>query len=122
MTAVDILTALNYRADYSGRMAPGLFLWLTKRHAIVNNVHTYLYERTRIQKEEKKREIVLNSASKQSNTISSRNWSLIRDKQHCFWIMRGFIQVQGQVCYSKVLRVMILCLTSIQCLLLKMCN
>lgn len=29
MKAVDILTALNYRADYSGRMAPGLFLWLT---------------------------------------------------------------------------------------------
>lgn len=29
MTAVDILAALNYRADYSGRMAPGLFLWLT---------------------------------------------------------------------------------------------
>lgn len=29
MKAVDILAALNYRADYSGRMAPGLFLWLT---------------------------------------------------------------------------------------------
>lgn len=29
VTAVDTLAALNYRADYSGRMAPGLFLWLT---------------------------------------------------------------------------------------------
>lgn len=29
MKAVDILTALNYRADYSGSVAPGLFLWLT---------------------------------------------------------------------------------------------
>lgn len=29
MKAADALTALNYRADYSSRMAAGLFLWLT---------------------------------------------------------------------------------------------
>lgn len=46
MKAVDTLAALNYRADYSGRMAPGLFLWLTftecthlPLHMHVNNMH-----------------------------------------------------------------------------------
>lgn len=29
MKTVDILTALNYRADYSGRIGAGLLLWLT---------------------------------------------------------------------------------------------
>lgn len=28
MEAVDVFTALNYRADYSSRMAPGWFFWL----------------------------------------------------------------------------------------------
>lgn len=29
MKTVDILTALNYRADYSGGIGAGLFLWHT---------------------------------------------------------------------------------------------
>lgn len=58
MKAVDILTALNYRADYSGRMVPGLFLWHSqsahahrRTHALqtnVNNIHTFPYESTYI--------------------------------------------------------------------------
>lgn len=41
----DKLTALNYRADYSGRMAPGLLLWLTftVTHTHTHTIYKYIY-------------------------------------------------------------------------------